>query len=93
MNRDTVVELSQGARLFVSTQREGEHGFRCAIIESHSPDGEIVNCRIISDGFEGVTCLQAQTDAYQYARRLYPNFAEQMKNPPYLIWNGPSVAS
>lgn len=84
--------LTQGSRLFVSTQREGDHAFRCSIVESQFPEGEVLSCRIISEGFEGVTCLEAQTDAYHYARRLYPAFADQMKKPPYLIWNGPSLA-
>ncbi len=77
----------------MSTQREGNHAFRCSIVESDSQEGDLLDCRIISDGFEGGTCLEAQTDAYQYAKRMYPTFAEQMKKPPYLIWNGPSLAS
>ena len=91
MNRDMLVELTQGLRLFVSTQREGTHVFRCAIIETKFPEGETLECRIVSEGFERVTCLEAQTDAYDYARRIYPTFADEMKKPPYLIWSGPGV--
>ena len=93
MNRDPVVVVRQGTELFVATQREGDDTFRCSIVESYAPEGEASNCRIVSEGFEGGTCLQAQTDAYDYARRLYPTVADQMKKPPYLIWNGPNLAS
>ena len=93
MNRDTVVVLTPVSGLFVSTQRDGNHAFRCAIIEGTFPEGDYLNCRIVSEGFEGETCLAAQTDAYDYAKRVYPTFADQMKRPPYLIWSGPSVAS
>lgn len=45
--------------------------------------------RVVFDGFEVVTCLEAQTGAYNYAMRVYSAFADQMKKPPYLIWRGP----
>jgi hypothetical protein len=35
--------------------------------------------------------LEAQTGAYNYAKRVYPAFADRMKKPPYLIWRGSVV--
>lgn len=93
MNMDTVVVLTHGARLMVSTQHESDHAFRCEIFESNANEKDPLTCRIISPGFEAATCLEAQTAAYHYARRLYPTFADQMKKPPYLIWKGPSLAT
>ena len=47
--------------------------------------------RVISEGFEAVTCLEAQAGFYNYAKRVYPAFVDRMKKPPYLIWRGSVV--
>jgi len=90
MNLETVVLLADGLRLVVSTQREGDSAFRCSVFEVNALEDEPLAYRDISDRFEALTCLEAQTDAYNYVKRVYPAFADQMKKPPYLIWSGPS---
>ena len=73
MNPESVVVLAHGLRLVVSTLRE------------EAP----LAYRVISDGFEALTCLEAQTGAYNYAKHVYPAFADRMKKSPYLIRRGP----
>ena len=86
---ESLVVLAHGLRLVVSTQREEDQAFRCGVFEANARKEETQAYRIISDGFEAVTCLEAQTGAYDYAQRIYPDFADQMKKPPYLMWRGP----
>lgn len=92
MNLETVVLLTHGGRLVVTTRREGDHAFRCSVFEVNGQEDEARSYRMISEGFEAVTCLEAQTDAYNYARRVYPALSDQMKKPPYLIWGGPTLS-
>ena len=89
MNLETVVLLAHGVRLVVSIQREGNTAFRCSVFEVNAREDEPLAYRDVSDGFEALTCLEAQTSAYNYAKRVYPAFADHMKKPPYLIWSGP----
>ena len=79
MNVETVVLLGKGVRLVVSTLREKDDAFRCRVFEANVRKDEPLAYRVISDGFEALTCLGAQTDAYNYAKRVYPAFAEKMK--------------
>jgi len=67
----------------VSTLQENEQAFRCSVFEGNVREEEPLAYRVISDGFE------AQTAAYNYAKRVYPAFADRMEKPPYLIWRGP----
>jgi hypothetical protein len=90
MNPESVVLLAHGLRLVVSTLQEEDQAFRCRVFEVNVREEVPLAYRVISDGFEAVTCLEAQTGAYNYAKRVYPAFADRMKKPPYLIWPGPS---
>ena len=89
MAPESLVVLPHGLRLVVSTLREEDQAFRCSVFEANVREEEMLSYRVISDGFEAVTCLEAQTGAYNYAMRVYAAFADQMKKPPYLIWRGP----
>ena len=89
MNSESVVLLANGLRLVVSTLRENDQAFRCSVFEVNAREASPVAYRVISEGFEALTCLEAQTGAYNYAKRVYPAFADRMKKPPYLIWRGP----
>lgn len=89
MNPESVVLLAHGLRLVVSTLQEEDQAFRCRVFEVNVREEVPLAYRVISDGFEAVTCLEAQTGAYNYAKRVYPAFADRMKKPPYLIWPGP----
>ncbi|MDH5427693.1 MAG: hypothetical protein OEZ57_03695 [Nitrospirota bacterium] len=86
---ESLVVLAHGLRLVVSTQREDDKAFRCGVFEANAREEEMQAYRVISEGFGSMTCLEAQTGAYDYAQRIYPDFADQMKKPPYLIWRGP----
>jgi hypothetical protein len=89
MNPELVVVLAHGLCLAVSTLREEDQAFRCSVFEVNDRKEAPTAYRVISDGFEALTCLEAQTNAYIYAKRVYPAFADRMKKPPYLIWRGP----
>jgi len=83
------VVLAHGLRLVVSTLQENEQAFRCSVFEGNVREEEPLAYRAIPDGFEALTCLEAQTAAYNYAKRVYSAFADRMKKPSYLIWRGP----
>ncbi len=91
MDVDTLLCVASELGLVITTQRQGDHAFRCHILEIDLGQKEQDSFRLIADGFEAGTCLEAQTHAYHYAQRLYPARADQMKKPPYLIWGGPSI--
>ena len=80
MSPESVVVLAHGQRLVVSTLREEEQAFRCSVFEGNVREEEPLAYRVISDGFEALTCLEAQPGAYNYAKRAYPAFADRMKN-------------
>ena len=80
MNPESVVVLAHGQRLVVSTLREEDQAFRCSVFEADAPEEKPLGYRVVSDGFEALTCLEAQTGAYNYAKRAYPAFADRMKN-------------
>lgn len=89
MNPESVVVLALGLHLVVSTLRKEDQAFRCSVFEANVRKEPSLAYRVISDGFEALTCLEAQIGAYNYATRVYPAFADQMEKPPYLIWSGP----
>jgi hypothetical protein len=80
INPESVVVLAHGQRLVVSTLREEDQAFRCSVFEVHVREAPSLAYRVISDGFEALTCLEAQPGAYSYAKRAYPTFADRMKN-------------
>jgi hypothetical protein len=80
MNPESVVVLATGQRLVVSTLREEDQAFRCSVFEVNAREASPLAYRVISDGFEALTCLEAQPGAYNYAKRAYPAFADRMKN-------------
>ena len=81
--------LAHGQRLVVSTLREEDQAFRCSVFAVNAREAPPLAYQVISDGFEALTCLEAQTGAYNYAKRVYPAFAERMKKLPYLNLRGP----
>jgi len=90
MNPESVVVLAHGLRLLEPTLREEDQAFRCSVFEVNAREEAPLAYRVISDGFEALTCLETQNSAYNYAKRAYPAFADRMKKPPYLIWHDPS---
>ena len=80
--------LAHGLRLVVSTLQEDGQAFRCSVFEGNVREEEPLAYRVISNGFEALTCLEAQAAAYNYAKRVYPAFADRMKKPSYLVWRG-----
>ena len=90
MSLETIVQLAPGKRLVMSTQRKEGDTFRCSVFEINERQKTPDSFRLVSDGFEAMTCLEAQTAAYRYVQRIYPAYSDQMKNPPYLIWGGPA---
>ena len=89
LNVEPLATFGDGSQLLVSTQPSGEGRFSCGLyLASPGREGH-VDLRVVSNQFEAATCLEAQTIAYSYAQRMYPDRAGLMKKPPYLLWRGP----
>ena len=93
LNADPIVTFPGGERLLVSTTYRGEGQFVCELYMAGVGQQERMDLRVVSSLPEAPTCRQAQASAYAQARHLYPGTSEGMKEPPYLIWPGPSVPS
>ena len=93
MNVDPIHTFTDGSELLVSTQHTGEGRFSCSLYLSNpnaiQKDGRVF--RVVSEGLEAATCHQAQNIACGQARRLYPDSASTIKDPPYLVWPGPHL--
>jgi hypothetical protein len=61
------VVLAHGLRLVESTLREEDQTFRCSVFEGNVREEAPLAYRVISDGVEALTCLEAQIGAYNYA--------------------------
>lgn len=88
MNVDSMITFSDGSQLLLSTRFVVEGGFTCQLYVSSLGGQGKEELRVVSNYFEAPTCRQAQDIAYSHARRLYPDLAGRMKEPPYLIWPG-----
>jgi len=93
LNADPIVVFPDGGQLLVSTTYCGEGQFTCELYMADAGLKERMDLRVVSSLPEAPTCRQAQASAYTQARHLYPGMAEGMKEPPYLIWQGPSLPS
>jgi hypothetical protein len=93
LNADPIVTFPDGARLLVSTNYCGEGQFTCELFLADADHADRMDLRAVSSLPEAATCRQAQASAYTQARHLYPGMADSMKEPPYLIWSGPSLPS
>lgn len=84
-NIERIATLANGTQLLISTQRFESGSFACQLYVAN-PDQAVPSAlQEISHHFEASTCLEAQEHARIYAQRLYPDVADQMKKPPYLI--------
>lgn len=90
MNVDPMVTFSDGTRLLISTQSSREGSFTCELFVAKPDLADHLDLRAVSHPVEGQTCLDAQEGAYRSATRLYPDTADHIKRPPYLIWHGPT---
>ena len=92
MNVDPLITFSDGSQLLVSTQHSGEGRFTCELFVFHpnQRNNEGGDLRSVSNRLEAQTCNQAQINACFQARRLFPNNAPTIREPPYLVWPGPN---
>ena len=89
MNEDPIWVFPDGSQLLVSTQNSGEGRFTCGLYMASQGRQNRLDLRIVSGPFESSSCLEAQEYAFLRAQSLYPDTANGMKTPPYLIWAGP----
>jgi hypothetical protein len=89
MNVESITTFLDGSQLVLSTRYSGDTSFMCTLYVSSLCGAGKNDLRVVSDQFEAPTCREAQDSAYSYARRLFPDLASTMKEPPYLIWPGP----
>lgn len=91
LNTDPIVTFPDGGQLLVSTTFCGDGGFVCELFMAGIEEMGRRDLRVVSSLPEAPTCRQAQASAYTQARHLYPGMVDGMKEPPYLIWSGPSL--
>ncbi len=82
MNVEPLTTFPDGSQLLVSTQYAGEGSFTCELYVSIPCGKDKLDLRVVSNHLGASTCCQAQEIAYSYARRLYPDTAREMKDPP-----------
>jgi hypothetical protein len=93
MNVEPLITFSNGSQLLVSTRYVGDGHFICELFMLDAQSGAIdgKNLRAVTGGMEAPTCRQAQDFACGQARRLFPDNAPKIKEPPYLVWTGPNL--
>ena len=89
LNLDPLWVFPDGSQLLISTQPSGDGRFSCGLYVARIGPEDRLDLRVLTGDFESSSCLEAQESAYRRARSLYPDTAEVMKKPPYLIWAGP----
>lgn len=93
LNVEPMITFSDGSQLVVSTRHAGEGRFICElfILEPRTAGTDDNPPRSITNGMEAPTCRQAQEVACGQARRLFSHHAQEIKEPPYLVWSGPNL--
>jgi hypothetical protein len=93
MNVEPMITFSDGSQLLVSTRYTGEGQFICELflLDPHPKSSDGKGLRAVTNGMEAPTCRQAQDIACGQARRLFPDNAPRIKEPPYLVWSGPNI--
>jgi hypothetical protein len=86
---DPLLSFHDGSHLVISTKASKDGSFACALYTMLIAANDDTAYRMLSTQFEAETCLKAQDYAYKQATHLYPSVAQKMKQPPYLIWQGP----
>ena len=89
LNVDPIWVFPDGSQLVISTRHSGEGRFTCALYVAILGREDRLDLQLVTAHFESSTCLEAQESAYHRARSLYPDRADGIKKPPYLIWAGP----
>ena len=92
LNIDPIWVFADGKQLLISTQHSGDGRFTCGLYVARLGPDDRLDLRVLTGHFESSTCLEAQESAYRGARSMYPETADGMKKPPYLIWAGPQSA-
>jgi hypothetical protein len=93
LNLDPLITFPDGSHLVISTQCSKEGDFSCALYTAViAPDNSAI-FHMLSNQLQASTCFGAQEYAYGHAVQLYPRAVDQMKKPPYLIWQGPPSAA
>ena len=93
LNLDPLLTFPDGSHLVVSTQCSKDGTFSCSLYNAAVAANDDAAFRVISNHLGAATCLGAQEHAYHHALQLFPRAADQMKKPPYLVWQGPQVIS
>ena len=93
MNVESLVTFSDGSQLIVSTYYTGEGRFSCELFVRVLQGEENYKLQSVSNLLlEARTCKEAQDSAYRFALDRFPDLANVIKAPPYLIWAGPTAA-
>ena len=83
----SIHSFRDGSRLVVSTQYFDERQFSCQLYLTSADAGQ--ELRALGTPIIADTCRDAQKEAYDRARTLYPTNAKRLKAPPYLVACGP----
>lgn len=89
LNLEHLMTFADGSFLAISTAYSKEGEFSCTVYSALETDNRTVFRAISNHLLLAPTCLRAQEQAYSWTLRLYPQAADLMKKPPYLIWQGP----
>lgn len=91
LNVEPIMTFADGSQLLVSTQYTGTGGFSCELYLSTPCERDKLDLRVVSANLEAPTCREAHEGIFHHAQRQFPNIADAIKQPPYLIWPGPHL--
>ena len=89
LNLERLMTFADGSFLAISTACSKEGDFSCTVYNALEMDNRTTFHVISNHLLMAQTCLSAQEQAYSWTLHLYPQAADLMKKPPYLIWQGP----
>lgn len=91
-NLEPLMTFSDGSYLAISTEYSKEGHFSCSVYSVVETGDRMAFRNVANYLLSAPTCLNAQEQAYSCAIRLFPDAAEVMRKPPYLIWHGPQTS-
>ncbi len=89
INLDPLITFPDGSQLVVSTKHSGEGIFVCELFVARREFNSQWELDSVSAHLEAPSTKEAQDSAYRSAQDLYPKTTDEIKKPPYLIWDGP----
>lgn len=91
MNVELIITFTDGSPLLVRSHYSGAGSCTCELYLSVPCKNGKLDLRACRTTLKRPPCREAQDIVFHYARRQFPDSANAIKEPPYLIWPRPSL--